>query len=147
VIFSAIFAEIIVSSIAMIAIVKEVTRRGFMRVIISLKVFISIPLKGFINIVNCKSAYLSLSKRRFGIYPHSERNQINIPTIQTTITIGKFGNFFLEKRIAPSQNIKVTIVGILIDPICLKVSQRFRYISLCCGILSSGVLSPRAPFI
>jgi len=60
-----------------------------------------------------------LRRSIFGRYPQSERNPIKIPTIQTVITIGKFGNFFLEYIKVPSPRRKRIKAGIFVELMCL----------------------------
>lgn len=69
--------------------------------------FISIPARGFENILKLTSGYLSVNKSIEGSISFAVKSPSPIQIIETTITIGNCGNFFFVISIltSPVKNI------------------------------------------
>lgn len=145
VIFSAIFAEIIVSIIAIIATTRETLKSHFAISINSPIFEIEILAKGNWNNSNVISGYLSTKSNICGKYQLSTKSPIQIQTIVNTITDGNFGKYFFQIIKNQSQRLKTRRETILVETICFPTSIKFIKTSLCCGIQSDGSFNHSAP--
>lgn len=109
VIFSAIFAEIIVSSIAIIAITREARNIDFIRSIASERLSIQSQEYGFCQREKARVGNFSESKSRSGKTPRLLYIPRIIPRSVRTMTLGNFGKYFfpIVRNPNPQRNTSV----------------------------------------
>lgn len=147
VIFSAIFAEIIVSIIAIIVTTNDIVTSHFEISINWEKDVIDILLNGISNKLNLSSGYLSTSNKVCGKKPLLTNIHNHIQTIVKIITDGNFGKYFFQIIRKPNQNEKTINENIFVLARCFDISYKFIIISLCCSIWRAGLFNPNAQLI